>query len=570
MFGILDLGKRERKTVANYNENKLYADQVAAMKGSKPKERKKKKPIRLPKSLRLPRMEEWQMFNRTRLLAIQEEEETSFRALPEEIQTAATAKKKEAVKDENIVMSDKAVDEVKMVGDEAGNEKTIAEEKSIELPPLLSEEVQEEKNTLLQKGFLNWSRVNYTSFIKASAKYGRSDTAKIASEVGKSEVQVIEYSNAFWGEIGKEQFSEHEYNRVSNLVAKGEKKLADIKALRRGVKVFISLFDNPWEKLQFTHVNTKDKLFSADNDRYLLCWTHKYGIGQWSAIKMAIRRSPQFRFDYFFRSLPVDVIGRRCETLMKAALKEVEFLEKKVREDMGLPAEASEGVSVPPITLPKFKDIQKNNRAKKMAEREIEKKSLEEKVETLEQQIEEIQNRLKQLSKDPDSQKKKLLQNGDSFTKEEPSLVIPVSPPTAVVEESIAFDETKGAIGPEGDYVEFPDYDGSETPKEPRKAFAQFCQRTRKSVKNSLEPQDRRNKEKVNGILRARFTALSDEERHVYRGWASWDKLRHARDLEIFEKGDSRNDTTDEQSQTPKKKRSAPDSLASVPKKKKL
>jgi SWI/SNF-related matrix-associated actin-dependent regulator of chromatin subfamily A member 5 len=296
----------------------------------------------------------------------------------------------------------------------------------------------------------------------------------------------------------------------------------------------------------------------------------QYGIGQWSAIKMAIRRSPQFRFDYFFRSLPIDVIGRRCETLMKAALKEVEFLEKKVREDMGLPAEASEGVIIPPITLPKFKDIQKNNRAKKMAEREKEKKSLEEKVETLEQQIEEIQNRLKQLSKDPDSQKKKLLQNEESFTKQEPSRVVPISPPIAVVEESIDFDETKGAIGPQGDYVEFPHYDGSETPKEPRKAFAQFCQRTRKSVKNSLEPQDRRNKEKVNGILRARFTALSDEERRVYRDWASWDKLRHARDLEIFEKVDSRYDTTDEQSQTPKKKRSAPDSLASVPKKKKL
>jgi hypothetical protein len=284
---------------------------------------------------------------------------------------------------------------------------------------------------------------------------------------------------------------------------------------------------------------------------------------------MAIRRSPQFRFDYFFRSLPVDVIGRRCETLMKAALKEVEFLEKKVREDMGLPVEALEGVSIPPITLPKFKDIQKNNRAKKMAEREKEKKSLEEKVENLEQQIEEIQNRLKLLSKDPDSQKKKLLRNGDSFTKQESNLVVPVSPPTAIVEDNIAFDETKGAIGPEGDYVEFPHYDRSEPPKEPKKAFAQFCQRTRKSVKNSLEPQDRRNKEKVNGILRARFTALLDEERHVYRGWAAWDKLRHACDLEIFEKGNGRNVTTDEQNQTPKK-RNAPDSLASVPKKKKI
>eukprot|EP00536_Pseudo-nitzschia_multiseries_P003978 jgi/Psemu1/253123/estExt_Genewise1Plus.C_630105 len=547
MLGILDLGKRERRTVANYNENKLYADQVAAIQGNKPKERKKKKLIKLPKALRLPRMEEWQMFNRTRLLAIQEEEEAAFRALPEEIQTEATAKKKDDVKDDNVVAGEKPPDE----------------KKSFELPPLLSDEVQKEKDDLLKEGFLGWSRVNYTSFIKASAKYGRSDITKIASEVGKSEDQVIEYSNAFWGETGKERFSEHEYTRVSNLVAKGEKKLVDIKALRQGLKVFISLFDNPWEKLEFTHVNTKDKLFSADNDRYLLCWTHKYGIGQWGAIKMAIRRSPQFRFDYFFRSLPVDVIGRRCETLMKAALKEVELLEKKVREDMGLPVEAEEGASLPPITLPKFKDMQKTIRAKKMEKREKEKRDLEEKVEDLEHQIEEIQNRLKQLSKDPEN----VSRNGASMTGRKPSHEVPVvppSPPSAAVED---VDESKGAVGPDGAFVEFPEYDGSEPPKEPKKAFAHFCQRTRKSVKNSLSPVERRNKEIVNEILKERFTAKSDEERRVYRVWAAWDKLRYARDRVIYEQ--TNGNAGDEHNQIPKK-RSAQGGLAAVPKKKKL
>uniref|UniRef100_A0A7S4ACA6 Chromatin-remodeling complex ATPase chain n=1 Tax=Pseudo-nitzschia australis TaxID=44445 RepID=A0A7S4ACA6_9STRA len=572
MLGILDLGKRERKTVANYNENKLYADQVAAIQGSKPKERKRKKPIRLPKSLRLPRMEEWQMFNRTRLLAIQEDEEAAFRALPEEIQTAATAKRKDVVKDNSTFSDEKPVDELHVGSNGAGTEETKTEEKSVELPPLLSEEVQKEKDALLKEGFLGWSRVNYTSYIKASAKYGRSDIAKVASEVGKSEAQVVEFSNAFWGETGKERFSEHEYNRVSNLVAKGEKKLIDMKALRKGLKVFISLFDNPWEKLDFPHVNTKDKLFSADNDRYLLCWTHKYGIGQWGAIKMAIRRSPQFRFDYFFRCLPVDIIGRRCETLMKAALKEVELLENKMREDMGLPVEAEEGATLPPITLPRFKDMQKAIRAKKMEKREREKKDLEEKVENLEHQIEEIQNRLKQLSKDPDSQKENFSRNGDSIVEPEPAHVLPASPPSATVEDGFSVDESKGAVGPEGDFVEFPQYDGLEPPKDPRKAFAQFCQRTRKSVKNSLDPKDRRNKEKVNGILRERFTGMSDEERKVHRGWASWDKLRYARDLAIYEKTQQpagSDDGANEQRQTPKK-RSAEDSLAVVPKKKKV
>lgn len=243
---------------------------------------------------------------------------------------------------------------------------------------------------------------------------------------------------------------------------------------------------------------------------------------------------------------------------------------------MGLPVEAEAGATLPPITLPKFKDIQKKIRAKKMAEREKEKKNLEEKVESLEHQIEEIQDRLKELSKDPDSQKESLSRNGDSsYTKREATHAVPVSPHPAAAEESAAHEDTsKGATGPGGDFVEFPPYDGSEPPKDPKKAFAQFCQRIRKSVKNSLGPEERRNKEMVNGILRERFTALLDEERQVYRGWAAWDKLRHARDLRIFEEaqegGDGDRETTSEEHNQIPKKRNASDNLASVPKKKKL
>lgn len=271
LLSILDVGKRERKTVANYNENKLYAEQVAAMKGSTVKERKKKKILRLPKSLRLPRMEEWQMFNRTRLLAIQEQEEAAFRALPEEVQKIAASKKEETTEGSE----GEAKDPPNPGTCETDTETVKADTEPKELPPLLDEETQKEKEDLLNEGFSDWSRVHYTAFIKASATYGRSDTDKIAMEVGKDEDEVKKFSNAFWGDLGKERISEHEYDRVINLVAKGEKKIADIKALERGTRVLVSLFDNPWEELEFTHVNTKDKLFSADNDRYLLCWTHK-------------------------------------------------------------------------------------------------------------------------------------------------------------------------------------------------------------------------------------------------------------------------------------------------------
>jgi SLIDE len=67
----------------------------------------------------------------------------------------------------------------------------------------------------------------------------------------------------------------HEYERVTNAILKGEKKIAETMELARAVRILVSIFDNPWEELEFNHVNASDKLFSMDNDRYLLCWTHK-------------------------------------------------------------------------------------------------------------------------------------------------------------------------------------------------------------------------------------------------------------------------------------------------------
>ena len=48
----------------------------------------------------------------------------------------------------------------------------------------------------------------------------------------------------------------------------------------------------------------------------------------------SIRRSSQFRFDYFLKSLPIEQTGKRCEQLMRAARKkEVKHMEKQAIEE---------------------------------------------------------------------------------------------------------------------------------------------------------------------------------------------------------------------------------------------
>jgi exonuclease VII small subunit len=182
------------------------------------------------------------------------------------------------------------------------------------------------------------------------------------------------------------------------------------------------------------------------------------------AIKLAVRRNPNFRFDYFLRSLPVDLLARRCEQLMKAAEKEVEQLEKKVRELAGLPTETPDSdESLPPIELPKFRVLQKQRLIEARIQAERDRKELEEKVAEIEVQIQLAQDRLKSLNEGS------MLYSPDDLegTTASSDKVLQGRTKSASIvaeEESVAESGEKssenGAKGPRGKFVEFPEYDG--------------------------------------------------------------------------------------------------------------
>ncbi len=249
---------------------------------------------------------------------------------------------------------------------------------------------------------------------------------------------------------------------------------------------------------------------------------------------MAIRRSPKFRFDYFLRSLPVDVLGRRCEHLMRAAVKEVEDLEKRAREAAGLPTVAEDGKELPPVKLPSYNEMKRMERETKRHEMHKERSQLEQSVEELETKMKEIQDRLKELSRDiPDDQKENFARNGGSHAKRRSRGADEPASPERVADD--APEDPNGAFGPDGTMMPFPEYDGSEPPKDAKKAFTHFCINTRKEVKQSLNPVERKDKDKVHDILRERWLDLGDEDKETWRIWAVWDKKRYTRDLAIYE-----------------------------------
>ena len=150
---------------------------------------------------------------------------------------------------------------------------------------LIADEILEDKKRLLNDGFASWNRQDFVAFVKASAIFGRTEYSTIASIVGKTKECVVDYASKFWGDIGKSRISEKEYERAILAIERGEKKLKEARGMEEGISRFVSLFDDPWSDLEFTpRFIYRDKSFTEEEDRFLLCWSHKYGHGMWRVV----------------------------------------------------------------------------------------------------------------------------------------------------------------------------------------------------------------------------------------------------------------------------------------------
>ena len=81
------------------------------------------------------------------------------------------------------------------------------------------------------------------------------------------------------------------------------------------------------QELELNYPTTKGKVYSEEEDRYLLCRLNYYGMRAddvYERIKKDITEFPVFRFDWFFKSRSPQELQRRCNTLLGMIEKEAE------------------------------------------------------------------------------------------------------------------------------------------------------------------------------------------------------------------------------------------------------
>ncbi|CAI7660602.1 unnamed protein product [Penicillium pancosmium] len=211
------------------------------------------------------------------------------------------------------------------------------EQQEIDNAQPLTEEEQAEKAQMSEEGFSHWNRRDFQQFVNGSAKFGRTDYVGIATEIDSKEPDEIEeYAEVFWRRYTEIQ----DYPKYLRVIDQGEEKLRKMNHQRKMLRKKMEMYRVPLQqlKINYTVSTTNKKVYTEEEDRFLLVMLDKYGVegdGLYEKIRDEVRDSPLFRFDWFFLSRTPVEIGRRCTTLLNTIAKEFEPESKANGEGKG-------------------------------------------------------------------------------------------------------------------------------------------------------------------------------------------------------------------------------------------
>ncbi|KAJ7180493.1 P-loop containing nucleoside triphosphate hydrolase protein [Mycena filopes] len=296
-FNLLSLAKRERKS--NYSVDSYFKDAM----GKGPV--KPEKGPKLPRAPKQVQVQDFQFFP-IELSVLQERELAVHKRLNG---IPATVRESQAPED---------------TPERLEEERVAAQEFIDNAEPLTEEEIAK-KEEYVEQGFPDWTRRDFQQFVRALESHGWGESFEVyATEIQeKTPADVEKYYKAF----EKKWHTLQEHARIATRIADGETKRKKRDNLEYLLGEKISSVRYPMQELELNYPTTKGKVYSEEEDRYLLCRLFHYGMHAddvYERIKKDITEFPVFRFDWFFKSRSPQELQRRCNTLLGMIEKEAE------------------------------------------------------------------------------------------------------------------------------------------------------------------------------------------------------------------------------------------------------
>jgi len=296
---MINLPQRERKR--NYDVDEYFRD--ALRQGDKPAV------AREPRKRRGPPMHDFQFFNRAELEVLLAKEDELAGKKHEAVLFIKELRNRAKQQEDDDCEESKRADEM---------EATL--ETAYELP--VKEAVRKER--LLKEGFGDWTRKDLRAFLNAMERHGRGDVDAVAretaNETGKTDADVRRYHATFW----KKHKDIADWERLVDKVEKGEKRLQRSQEIRSALADKVARHPKPWECLPINYGASRGKVWTEEEDAFLVNMMHTYGYGNWERIRVEIRNAWQFNFDWFFKSRNAQELNRRADLLIRLVEKENE------------------------------------------------------------------------------------------------------------------------------------------------------------------------------------------------------------------------------------------------------
>lgn len=141
-----------------------------------------------------------------------------------------------------------------------------------------------------------------------------------------------------------------EYSRIATRITDGETKRSKRDNLEFLLGEKVTSVRYPMQELELNYPTTKGKVYSEEEDRYLLCRLFHYGMQAddvYERIKKDITEFPVFRFDWFFKSRSPQELQRRCTTLLGMIEKEAEARQAEEAKAKGVKGKVGHVSSFP-------------------------------------------------------------------------------------------------------------------------------------------------------------------------------------------------------------------------------
>ncbi|KDR72000.1 hypothetical protein GALMADRAFT_253304 [Galerina marginata CBS 339.88] len=296
-LSLLSLSKRERKS--NYSVDNYFKDTLRAG------------PSKVDKAPKIPRapkqivVQDFQFFP-DELAVLQERELAAHKRL-----NGIPAVTREPVTEEDTP--------------EVLEQERIAAQEFIDNAEPLDDDDLEQKEEYIKQGFPDWSRRDFQQLIRALETYGwNADAETLAAEIQDKSVEDVE---KYWKVFNRKCKTLAEYPRIKVRIEEGEAKRSKRENLENLLAKKINSVRFPMQELELNYPTTKGKVYSEEEDRYLLCRLSYYGMQAddvYERIKKDITEFPVFRFDWFFKSRSPQELQRRCNTLLGMIEKEEE------------------------------------------------------------------------------------------------------------------------------------------------------------------------------------------------------------------------------------------------------